>query len=709
LELADYNPLSLFKAAILGVSARLLNQNKEIEKMKSKIEPATVTWDENGTPLSTQFNDPYFSRKDGLAESTQVFLETNRLPQRFADLSEGENFVIAETGFGTGLNFLLTWRCFKQYAPATARLSYISVEGYPLRPEDLHKCLQQWPELSELSTELEAHYPVLVPGHHWRLFEGRIGLQLIFDQLTPALQSLHPQISHHNWLAPLVGVDAWFLDGFAPAKNPDMWQDSIYPSIARLSHPNTSLSSFTAASAVRRNLESWGFVVDKIPGFGQKREMISAQFEKDWSPSKEQIRAHTGKNSQSWHLPTQDKTPSDKEQPKEVSILGAGIAGLCTAKALATRGIKVTIFDKRPSALQGASGNPQVAIFGRLSPDSGDLEDFVMQCLAHSADFYKEYWQSDCGENAGLLQLSRNDSELKKMHKIVELLPINNGLIRFIKAINSKEICGIELDTDGLWFPNSGWISPPELASSILSSDLIEFKGNTVVNPQFKDGLWLLLDQGGTEVHRCKPLIVCNGAESLEGDLLDWLPIKPVAGQVSLTKASKETSALTAILSKTTSIAPSMGDTHCLGGTYRLGETSLDVRDADTAKNLANVNEFLGLESAITAPVTESRVGVRATTPDYLPICGAATDIEKLKVDFEPLSRDAKWPMSLQAPALEGLYLNLGYGSRGYAYAPLCAEHISSIVCGGSSPLPNHLQRAVHPARFPIRNIIRGK
>lgn len=677
--------------------------------MKSKIEPASVNWDENGTPFSTQFDDPYFSREDGLAESIQVFLETNRLPQRFADLSEGENFVIAETGFGTGLNFLLTWRCFKEYAPASARLNYISVEGYPLRPEDLHKCLNQWPELSEFSAELEARYPVLVPGHHWRLFEGRIGLQLIYDQLTPALQSLHPQISHHNWNAPLVGVDAWYLDGFAPAKNPDMWQDSIYPSIARLSHAGTSLSSFTAAGAVRRNLQDWGFEVEKMPGFGQKREMISAQFEQEWSPSKEQIRAHTGKNSQSWHLPQLIKKEPNKPQPEQVSILGAGIAGLYTAKALAARGIKVTIFDKRPKPLQGASGNPQAAIFGRLSPDSGDLEDFVMQCLAHSADFYKEYWQSNCGENTGLLQISRNDSELEKMHKIINILPTNNGLVGFIKANNSKEICGIELDTDGLWFPHSGWVSPPELAESVLNSDLIEFRGNMAVNPLFKDGSWLLLDQDGTEVHRCKSLIICNGAESLEGDLLDWLPIKPVAGQVNLTKANKETSKLTAIISKTTSIAPATADTHSLGGTYRLGETSLDVREADTDKNLANVNEFLALKSPITASEIESRVGVRATTPDYLPICGAATDIDKLKVDFEPLSRDAKWPLSLQAPALEGLYLNLGYGSRGYAYAPLCAEHLSSIICGVSSPLPNHLQRAVHPARFPIRNIIRGR
>ena len=242
--------------------------------MNKRIQPASVDWDKNGTPISQQFDDPYFSKGEGLAESTYVFLETNNLAERFAALEEDQHFVIAETGFGTGLNFLLTWRCFLQHAPKSARLRYISVEGYPLRPEDLSKSLEQWPQLGDLADRLKDQYPVLTPGHHWRLFDGRIGLQLLFDQMVPALQSLHPKITHHNFEQPVPSVDAWFLDGFAPAKNPDMWQDSVYTSMARLSNKNTTAASFTAAGSVRRSLQSWGFEVEKVTGFGRKREMI---------------------------------------------------------------------------------------------------------------------------------------------------------------------------------------------------------------------------------------------------------------------------------------------------------------------------------------------------------------------------------------------------------------------------------------------------
>mgnify|MGYP001076634925 CR=1 FL=1 len=670
--------------------------------MKSKIEAASVVWDKTGTPSSERFDDPYFSREDGLAESTHVFLEPNRLAQRFSELGKTDCFVVAETGFGTGLNFLLTWRCFKQHAPASARLIYISVEGFPLRPEDLHRALKQWPELKFYASKLENLYPPLVPGHHWRNADAQVSLHLIFDQLEPALQSLHPQITHHSWNSAVPPVNAWFLDGFAPAKNPDMWRDSIYPSIARLSSSDTSLSSFTAAGDVRRNLQQWGFEVNKVEGFGTKREMIRAEFKQDWQPDTEQIRAHADKGTQTWHLPV-----AVQSKPEEVCILGAGIAGLTLAKSLASRGIKVQIFDRHKQALAGASGNPQAAIFGRLSPDSGDLEDFVLQSLAYSADFYEEFWRTDCGTNSGLLQLARNPNEFNKMQDIINNLPESNGLVELVASRDTKDLCGLDLNADGLWFPKSGWISPPKLAKHILQHPLIQFTGGIDLSPVEDGNHWIIQDQSGSNLHRSETVVICAGAEANTNPMLDWLPIKPVAGQLSLVPATAETEGLTAILSQSTSILPALAGIHCLGGTYRLGESDLDVREEDHQKNLANIGRMLDIN--LSPKVISARVGVRATTPDYLPICGPATNIAELKTDFAALAKDAKTPMHKLAPAHRGLFLNLGYGSRGYAYAPLCAEHLVSVLCGESSPLPNHLQRAVHPARFPIRDIIRGK
>ena len=675
--------------------------------MTPKIKAAKIEWDNSGVPSSTSFDDPYFSREDGLAESNYVFLEGNDLANRFARLMANQNFVVAETGFGTGLNFLLTWRCFEEHAPKSATLTYISIEGYPLRSEDLKRCLAQWPELQTYGKVLETRYPALVPGHHWRLFAGRVGLKLVFDQLEPALQSLHPKITHHNFEQALPAVDAWFLDGFAPSKNPDMWQSSLYPSLARLSKRGTSLSSFTAAGLVRRNLVSWGFEVEKIAGFGKKREMICAKFREEWKASKEQIRAHSDKNSQTWHL------PEESTKPTSLCILGAGIAGLCLAKALANRGVRVNLYDRHTAPARGASGNPQVAIFGRLSPDSGDLEDFVMQSLAFAADFYSDYWHSDCGENSGLLQLARSSAEEEKMQRLVLALPKDNGLVAYLEANQTKEYAGIALHTGGLWFEKSGWISPTKLAEEILKDELINFQGGLDLRPTYEDGLWRLRKCDGELVESCEELVISSGAGVRENSGFSWLPIKPVAGQVNLVRATESSLKLKAILSKTTSICPANQGIHCLGGSYRLGETSLDIRPSDNDDNLFKINEMINLSKVIykakNGVGTDARVGVRATTPDYLPLCGRAPDIETLNREFESLSKDAKTPLNVPAPSHKGLYLNVGYGSRGYAYAPLCAEHLAALICGQSSPLPNSLQRAVHPARFPIRNIIRGR
>lgn len=670
--------------------------------MKSRIEPASLSWEAEGIASSIPFDAAYFSPTEGL-------IEANRLPERFADLEEHQSFVVADTGFGSGLNFLLTWQCFKEHAPATARLTYIGIESRPLRPDDLHKCLEQWSELAELSAELEAHYPVLVPGHHWQLFEGRVGLKLIFDQLEPALQSFHPKITHHNFDQELPRVDAWLLN--TSSVDIGAQGDGIYPSIARLSKQTTSLSSSSAPDAVRSNLQNWGFVIESSTGAGQNRDIIRAEFDTNWQPTKDQIKAHADKSAQTWHLPSLsgDKSSACGDRLRQVAILGGGVAGLTLAKSLAERGIRVMIFDKHPKPLSGTSGNPQVAIFGRLSPDRGDLEDFVLQCLAYAADFYQPHWTKGDGNNTGLFQIPRNTNELNKIERIVKLFPNNNGLIEYLQSEHTKARTGLELNSNGLWFPKSGWISPPKFAESILENGLIEYIGGQELFPTQAEGLWHLQDSAGNPLHSSETLVICSGAETTNNPLFEWMPLKPVAGQVNLVPATSETSALTAILSQSTSISPAENGVHCLGGTYRLGETELDIREADDQKNLDNVQQMLGLKEPLLSEGSTARTGVRATTPDYLPICGSAPNLEQLRHDFAALAKDAKTPINKPAPAIEGLYLNTGYGSRGYAYAPLCAEHLSSIICGDFSPLPNHLQRAVHPARFPIKSIIRNR
>lgn len=230
------------------------------------IQHAQLHWDDQGQPLSSTYDDVYFSRLSGLEETRYVFLQHNRLAERFAALQAGECLVVGETGFGTGLNFLCTWQLFRLHAPANACLHFISVEKFPLQVGDLQQALALWPELNELAGALQSLYPALLDGaQSIHLDEGRVRLSLLVGDAAEQLAGLDAR------------VDAWFLDGFAPAKNPEMWTDALFQQLARLSAPGATLATFTSAGFVRRGLQAAGFAMQRSKGFGFKRQMLSGQ------------------------------------------------------------------------------------------------------------------------------------------------------------------------------------------------------------------------------------------------------------------------------------------------------------------------------------------------------------------------------------------------------------------------------------------------
>ncbi|MDQ4427038.1 tRNA (5-methylaminomethyl-2-thiouridine)(34)-methyltransferase MnmD, partial [Thalassolituus sp.] len=181
-----------------------------------------LTWNEQGLPVADDFDDPYFSVENGLEETRYVFLKQNGLPQRWQ--SHQAPFRIIETGFGTGLNFLATWQAFLSTRGKNNWLHFTSIEKFPLSREQLQKALALWPELSELSEKLIEAYPPALKGFHTLKWpDERVSLTLIFDDVHAALPQLNGP------------VDAWFLDGFAPAKNPAMWSDALFSEIRRIS------------------------------------------------------------------------------------------------------------------------------------------------------------------------------------------------------------------------------------------------------------------------------------------------------------------------------------------------------------------------------------------------------------------------------------------------------------------------------------------
>lgn len=219
------------------------------------------------TIKSKEFEDVYFSAKDGLAETRHVFLDGNGLPEAWLGVDE---FVIAETGFGTGLNFLAVWKLFDEAAVAGQSVHFISVEKFPLTAKEIDDALSHWGELDDYRTKMVSAYPDDPSGVFECAF-GNVRLTIYFDDVVDGLESIGAQCE-----AP---VDAWFLDGFRPNSNPEMWSDDVFKQVGRLSKAGSSFATFTSAGFVRRGLMAVGFDVKKTPGYGHKREMSVGVFQ----------------------------------------------------------------------------------------------------------------------------------------------------------------------------------------------------------------------------------------------------------------------------------------------------------------------------------------------------------------------------------------------------------------------------------------------
>lgn len=312
------------------------------------IKHAQLNWSEQSEPISCQYDDIYFNTEQGIDESLYVFIQGNELQSRWQSY-QGEHFSIAETGFGTGLNFLVTCMEFKKFLGSNKhsslkRLHVTSFEKYPLSKQDLVQALQKWPQLNEFISPLLQQYPIAIKGCHRIHFDHlNITLDLWFGDVITTL----PELYIHD----LGLFDCWYLDGFAPSKNPEMWSEDLFTSIAATCKQDASIATFTAAGFVRRGLISVGFAMQKRKGYGKKREMLVGQFSNNNST--------TGYGQ--YYRPS--KQDSLNHNNKDVAVIGGGIAAACLTLSLLKRGYKVSLYNKDSDFAIGASGNQQGALY----------------------------------------------------------------------------------------------------------------------------------------------------------------------------------------------------------------------------------------------------------------------------------------------------------------------------------------------------------
>ncbi|WP_260955289.1 bifunctional tRNA (5-methylaminomethyl-2-thiouridine)(34)-methyltransferase MnmD/FAD-dependent 5-carboxymethylaminomethyl-2-thiouridine(34) oxidoreductase MnmC [Pseudomonas citri] len=652
---------------------------------------AQLDWDDQGRPRSRVFDDVYFSDQSGLEETRYVFLEQNDLAERFAALADGERLVIGETGFGTGLNFLCAWQLFEQCAPAGARLHFVSVEKFPLSPEDLHRALALWPSLKQQADPLLEQYVAIHQGfQRLMLADGRVTLTLLIGDVLEQLPQLDAQI------------DAWFLDGFAPAKNPDMWTAELFAELARLAAPGATLSTFTSTGWVRRLLNAAGFKMKRTPGIGHKWEILRGVF-LGW-PEQTPLPSP----AKPWYA--RPLRPTDE---RRALVIGGGLAGCASAASLAARGWQVTLLERHAGLAEEASGNPQGVLYLKLSAHGTALSQMILSGFGHTRRLLGHLQRGVDWDACGVLQLAFTSKEAERQAQLAEAFPAD--LLHILDQAAAQARAGIGLACGGLFYPEGGWVHPPALCRWQASSPTIDVQTHhEVLTLRRMENQWQAWD--GERCLASAPVaILASAAEIKRFDTAADLPLKRIRGQITRLPQTRRSQSLATVVCAEGYVAPPRLGEHTLGASFDFNSDDLTPTAAEHAGNLQMLEEISEdlvdrLDARTLDPQhLEGRAAFRCTSPDYLPIVGPLADHQAFTEAYAALGKDARQVPDVPCPWLDGLYINSGHGSRGLITAPLSGELIAAWLENEPLPLPRSVAEACHPNRFALRGVIRGK
>lgn len=569
-----------------------------------------LDWRADGTPVSRMHNDVYYSVDGGLAEACKIFLKGCHLPGAWQGL---DRFVVAELGFGSGLNFLALRSLWNRTRPSGARLHYISIENHPWQTADLVKAHVNFPELANLSADLQKSWPGPVKGVH-RCHFDRLDLTLLHADAHEALSTLSAK------------VDAWFLDGFSPAKNTAMWSKEVFTRIAELSSPGARLATFSVAANVRRGLEDVGFDVSKRTGFSRKRHRLEAVFRQG------------GKQV--------NLTSSSPV------IIGGGIAGASLAKALSRRGMAATLIDPSPDLSDAASGNPVALVTPRLDLQDRPESRFFLSAYLYACDAYQDFMSQN---NRGAFRCAQTKDDHKRFIKLAAQRPLPPEHLQFVPNTQIHKLLGFELKTGfgGLAYPWAPVITPHTVIKSwIEKTNRITA---TVTGIEKAGDQWVVHEDTGRELTRSDTVFLAPGANILNFKRCRNVPVRFTRGQVCWGKAS-ETPRLPLIAGQ---YAIPFENKLLLGASHA-HVTAGQGAEIDTAETKEIIRVYEALSgNRIEVADMEARAAVRVTTKDTFAI---ADELDS------------------------GLYVMTGLGSRGFMLAPLLGEYLVSRAIG--EPLP---------------------
>lgn len=715
-------------------------KNNHKDKQENNQGPLdTITWHE-GEPYSTRFDDSYFTKKNGWAESLYVFIKHNQLNKRFTALKEGELFTIGETGFGTGLNFLTTANLFLTLAPKNSSLHFLSAEKYPLTYKEIKKALAYFPQLeNSLKEEFLSQYHGLYSGFQTLvLTKGRILLTLMIGDANDTL----PEIKGM--------VDAWFLDGFAPNKNPEMWQAELFSIMVNKSSINATFATFTASGFVRRGLIEAGFNVYKTKGFGKKREMLYGGLVSRETPSpsllskktkegqakQDQAKRGQKRKEQKNNPPWYNHSPYPIES-NSIMVTGAGLAGATTAYLLAENGYHVTVLEKNNQVANEGSGNPEGILYLKLSPFPTLQTRFLLEGygytlrllkhLSHKGKLIKGKDWDDCG----VLQLSYSKKEKLKNQQLSKTYPSN--LLRKVSQEKASQLANIPLSAGGVYFPSSGWVKPRRLCQALLDHPNIRVELNCQVKEIYSSykAFYNSVDSSSHKLHqktrwimetnkellKANTIVLANATASTSFKVSDALPLKNIRGQITFVPYQnineRNYPSLKTVICTNGYIIPTTIQSNpahlTLGATFDFTNESQVLSLASHQENIERLKNiaprFANDIKIDELPLTDlkGRVAFRSTTPDYLPLVGPLANFNQFINIYAPLEKDINYLTSNPCPFYPGLYINAGHGSRGLITAPLSAQVLIDHLHTHSFSIEKSLVEALHPNRFYLR------
>lgn len=661
----------------------------------SPIMPAEPATSADGTPCSAVFDEAYHRTDDALGQVRHIFLGGNRLPERWRGR---EAFVIVETGFGLGLNFLATWAAWRDDPQRPARLHFVSVEKFPFRVQDLRHCLEAMlvlpgmTQLAPLVQKLCDVWPGPVAG--WHRLEPAPGVVLSvgfgdFFDLMPSLRA---------------GADAFYLDGFTPETNADLWTPNVFKTLGRLARDGATLATHTAVEAVRRDLIGAGFQVAPRAGHGGKPDVLAG----DYAPP--------------YRMRRYDPPTVPPQRAREAIVVGAGMAGAAMVRRLVARGWRVRLFERAQAPGTAASGNPAGVFHPQLSVDDNVLSRLTRVGFLYALSQWRTLPGGLPGHADGLLQIATDDDQAHALQQLIAAHRYPQTYAKWVDAAQASALAGETLAHGGVWFPEGGWLAPAMLcrAELVAAGPLLDARyGVNVERLERCNGRWTAIDEAGHVLAEADAIVVtaADSSQKLLAPYLapEFLPVKRVRGQLTFLPPDMLTNLRVPVCGDGYVTPSSLGGTGPItGATYGFDDPAEAIRVTDHQANLLRLAALLpahantlgdgGLASEHAAAELGGRTAFRSMVPDRLPMAGQLPDMAILDTQRQRLGGGHLRDL----PRLDGLYASFAFGSRGLVFASLCAELVASQIEGEPWPVGSDLADAIDPARYLMHWLRKG-